>query len=49
VAHFHGLKRLLAGLSGVLSVLDPPEARQIVACLARAGVERYTGDPGSRG
>ena len=42
VAHFHGLKRLVAGLSGVLTVLDPPEARQIVAGWARAGVERYT-------
>jgi proteasome accessory factor C len=41
VAHFHGLKRLLAGLSGVLTVLDPPEARQVVAGWARAGVERY--------
>ena len=41
VAHFHGLKRLVAGLSGVLTVLDPPEARQVVAGWARAGVERY--------
>ncbi|MGO4300229.1 helix-turn-helix transcriptional regulator [Leifsonia sp. RAF41] len=43
VAHFHGLKRLVAGLSGVLTVLDPPEARQVVAGWARAGAERYTG------
>jgi proteasome accessory factor C len=41
VAHFHGLKRLVAGLAGVLTVLDPPEARQVVAGWARAGVERY--------
>jgi proteasome accessory factor C len=41
VAHFPGLKRLVAGLSGVLTVLDPPEARQVVAGWARAGVERY--------
>lgn len=41
VAHFHGLKRLVAGLSGVLTVLDPPEARQVVAGWAHAGVERY--------
>ncbi|MDR6613367.1 WYL domain-containing protein [Leifsonia sp. 1010] len=41
VAHFHGLKRLVAGLSGVLTVLDPPEARQVVAGWARAGAERY--------
>jgi proteasome accessory factor C len=41
VAHFHGLKRLVAGLSGVLTVLDPPEARAVVAGWARAGAERY--------
>ena len=41
VAHFHGLKRLVAGLSGVLTVLEPPEARQVVAVWAQAGVERY--------
>lgn len=41
VAHFHGLKRLVAGLSGVLTVLEPPEARQVVAAWAQAGVERY--------
>src|SRR5260370_16342257 len=28
VAHYHGLKRLVAGLSGVLTVLAPEEARQ---------------------
>jgi proteasome accessory factor C len=41
VAHFHGLKRLVAGLSGVLTVLDPPEARRVVAEWARAGADRY--------
>lgn len=41
VAHFHGLKRLVAGLSDVLTVLDPPEARAVVAGWARAGAERY--------
>jgi len=41
VAHFHGLKRLVAGLSGVLTVLDPPEARAVVAGWARAGADRY--------
>ncbi len=41
VAHFHGLKRLVAGLAGVLTVLDPPEARTIVAEWARAGADRY--------
>ncbi|WP_223690537.1 helix-turn-helix transcriptional regulator [Leifsonia poae] len=41
VAHYHGLKRLVSGLSGVLTVLDPPEARRVVADWARAGAERY--------
>jgi proteasome accessory factor C len=41
VAHFHGLKRLVAGLAGVLTVLEPPEARAIVAEWARAGADRY--------
>lgn len=41
VAHFHGLKRLVAGLSGVLTVLDPPEARRVVAEWASAGAARY--------
>ncbi|GAB3578288.1 WYL domain-containing protein [Leifsonia lichenia] len=41
VAHFHGLKRLVAGLSGVLTVLDPPEARAVVAAWATAGADRY--------
>ncbi len=41
VAHFHGLKRLVTGLSGVLTVLDPPEARRVVADWAAAGAARY--------
>ncbi|WP_431277096.1 helix-turn-helix transcriptional regulator [Leifsonia poae] len=42
VAHYHGLKRLVAGLSDVLTVLGPPEARRVVADWARAGAERYS-------
>ncbi|WP_349864710.1 WYL domain-containing protein [Leifsonia sp. WHRI 6310E] len=41
VAHFHGLKRLAGGLSGVLTVLDPPEARRVVGEWAAAGAARY--------
>lgn len=41
VAHFHGLKRLACELSGVLTVVDPPEARAAVASWAAAGVARY--------
>ncbi len=42
VAHYHGLKRLVAGLSGVVTVLGPPEARRAVADWAAAGIARYT-------
>jgi proteasome accessory factor C len=41
VSHFHGLKRLVAGLAGVVTVVDPGEARQTVADWASAGVARY--------
>lgn len=42
VPHFHGLKRLIAGLPGVVTVIAPDEAREAVARWARAGVDRYT-------
>ncbi|ASD22135.1 MULTISPECIES: helix-turn-helix transcriptional regulator [Cryobacterium] len=41
VSHFHGLKRLVAGLSGVVTVVDPGLARQTVAEWAAAGAARY--------
>jgi proteasome accessory factor C len=41
VAHYHGLKRLVAGLSGRVTVLGPPEARAAVAEWAAAGAARY--------
>ncbi|MDQ1579429.1 MAG: proteasome accessory factor [Microbacteriaceae bacterium] len=41
VAHYHGLKRLVAGLSGVLTVIAPEEARQAVTGWAAAGAARY--------
>jgi proteasome accessory factor C len=41
VAHYHGLKRLVAGLSGMVTVLGPPEARAAVAEWAAAGAARY--------
>ncbi|MGY4856827.1 helix-turn-helix transcriptional regulator [Cryobacterium sp. AP23] len=41
VSHFHGLKRLVAGLAGVVTVVDPGEARQTVADWAAAGAARY--------
>ncbi|WP_341951949.1 WYL domain-containing protein [Salinibacterium sp. TMP30] len=42
VPHFHGLKRLVAGLPGVVSVVAPAEARATAALWARAGADRYT-------
>ena len=41
VSHYHGLKRLIAGMPGVATVVEPAEARAIVAEWATAGVERY--------
>jgi proteasome accessory factor C len=41
VSHFHGLKRLVAGLAGVVTVVDPGEARRTVADWAAAGAARY--------
>ncbi len=44
VPHFHGLKRLVARMPGVVTVVDPPEARRAVAEWAAAGAARYTGE-----
>jgi proteasome accessory factor C len=41
VAHFHGLKRLVTSLAGVVRVVSPPEARMAVAEWAAAGAARY--------
>lgn len=46
VSHFHGLKRLVAGLAGVVTVVEPGEARQTVADWAAAGVARYDAESG---
>lgn len=43
VSHYHGLKRLIASMPGVATVVGPPEARQIVAEWASAGATRYHG------
>jgi proteasome accessory factor C len=45
VPHFHGLKRLIAGLPGVVTVVAPPEARDAVAQWARSGVACYPEAP----
>lgn len=41
VSHYHGLKRLIASMPGVATVVEPREAREIVAAWAKAGAERY--------
>jgi len=41
VSHYHALKRLVAGLSGVVTVVEPAAAREIVREWADAGAARY--------
>ena len=41
VAHYHGLKRLIAGLPGVVTVVGPADARAAVGEWAQAGASRY--------
>ncbi|TFD68100.1 WYL domain-containing protein [Cryobacterium ruanii] len=41
VAHTHALKRLVTGLAGIVTVLEPAEARQVVADWAAAGLAQY--------
>ena len=44
VAHSHALKRLVTGLAGIVTVLEPAESRTIVAGWAAAGLAQYAGD-----
>lgn len=44
VSHYHGLKRLLGSMPGVATVVEPPEARRVVAEWAAAGAARYNED-----
>jgi len=53
VAHYHRLKRLVAGLPGVITVVGPPAARAQVAEWSEEALARYedpspasSGDPG---
>ena len=48
VSHYHGLKRLVGGLPGVVAVVDPAEARRAVADWAAAGAARYDSADQSR-
>ncbi|HWH97183.1 MAG TPA: WYL domain-containing protein [Pseudolysinimonas sp.] len=41
VSHYHGLKRLIASMPGVVTVVAPEDARAAVAAWAAAGVARY--------
>ena len=44
IAHAHALKRLVAGLAGIVTVLEPADSRRIVAEWASAGVAQYADD-----
>jgi len=41
VSHYHALKRLVAGLAGVVTVVEPAAAREIVRAWADAGAARF--------
>jgi len=41
VSHFHGLKRLVAGMPGVVTVVEPAEAREAVATWASEAAAQY--------
>jgi len=41
VTHYHGLKRLVGGLPGMVTVIEPADARRAVADWAAAGAARY--------
>jgi proteasome accessory factor C len=41
VSHYHGLKRLIASMPGVATVISPPEAREAVAQWASSAAARY--------
>jgi len=43
VAHVHGLKRLIASLGGLVTVVGPSTARRVVHDWAAAGIRRYEG------
>lgn len=47
LAHVHGLKRLVAGLPGLVTVVSPDEARAAVAGWADAGLAGYADDEAS--
>lgn len=41
VSHYHGLKRLIASMPGVATVIEPPEARAVVEQWAAVGAANY--------
>jgi proteasome accessory factor C len=42
VSHYHGLKRLIASMPGAARVVEPADARRVIAEWAAAGAARYT-------
>jgi proteasome accessory factor C len=47
LAHYGTLTRFVAGLAGLVTVVDPPEARAAVAAWATNALENYSGRAGS--
>lgn len=45
VAHSHALKRLVTGLAGIVTVLEPAQSRRVVAEWAAAGLAQYEDQP----
>jgi len=41
VSHYHGLKRLITGMAGMATIVEPAEARAVVEEWAASAVERY--------
>ncbi|WP_353827544.1 helix-turn-helix transcriptional regulator [Agromyces sp. SYSU T0242] len=48
LAHVHGLKRLVSGLPGLVTVIAPEEARTAVAAWAEAGLAGYPDESSDR-
>jgi proteasome accessory factor C len=41
VSHYHGLKRLIAGMAGMATVIEPAQARAVVEDWAATAVRQY--------
>jgi proteasome accessory factor C len=41
VSHYHGFKRLIAGMAGMATVIEPAQARAVVEDWAATAVRQY--------